>query len=455
MVSRDKPPGAKCRYFFDGQWIGGTPKALERVIGRALVTAQSAYSLWSKVDRDERLGYLNELLRLLEASTTEFSSIIQAETNKLPSEASSEVSAALSEGRYQLDYYSHHYRDEKAGFEILRCAIGVVLVITPWNFPLATIVRKLIPALAAGNTVILKPSEFAPSTADKLVQLIERTNFPVGVATLIQGDGATCVAKILEQDVVKAVSLTGSCGAGEAISELLGSRDIRFQAELGGSNAVVICGDADIDAAANEIVEAAFACGGQWCTGTGRVIVEHEVHDDFLSALSRLMTRDARAFEMGSQANSRQWECVKSLVDTAIGEGATLFLQGPVKSSNGDSLYFPATVLCGVTQRMQCAKAEVFGPVLLVFSARDFEHAIELVNDSRFGLSVSLYSTSPNKAERFIVGAEAGLVHINLPTSHRALDAPLFGWKSSGRGWPECGPDMLSFLTRPKVVYRK
>ena len=274
----------------------------------------------------------------------------------------------------------------------------------------------------------------------------------------MQGAGEGCVPELLGHNVVKAVSLTGSCAAGEAVAGLIGAHDIRFQAELGGSNAVVVCADADIESVAGDVVSAAFACGGQWCTGTGRVIVERPVHEAFVKAVCRLvegMGGNRPGNGIGAQANARQLESVRSLVDSARSEGAVLACQGAVTDTTGTENHFPATVLSGITAEMRCAKGEVFGPVLLIFEAHDFDHAIALMNASEFGLSVSLYCKDPGKTERFIEQAEAGLVHVNLPTSHRALDAPLFGWKSSGRGWPECGPQMLDFFTIPKVVYRK
>ncbi len=445
-------------HFVAGQWLGdeaGASASLPALVHRALASAHSAAPAWQEVGVEAREQRVGLLLKRIETCADALAQTIAEETGKLPGEASAEVDASLAEGRYQLDHVSHHLRVNQAGFELRRCPLGVVLAITPWNFPLATIVRKLVPALVAGNVIILKPSEFAPRTAEQLVQLAEQVEFPTGVITLVQGEGVSCVPQLLGRNVIKAVSLTGSCEAGQAVAGLLGARDIRLQAELGGSNAAVVCADADIEVAAAEVVDAAFACGGQWCTGTGRVIVEQAVHDEFLAMVSRLVAEKygAGGGAMGAQANARQLDNVHQLVNDAQGEGASIAAQG-----TGDDLgrpnFYPATVLSGVTAEMRCARSEVFGPVLLVLKARDFDQAVAQVNASAFGLSVSLYTSDETRAESFIERANAGLVHVNLPTPHRALEAPLFGWNASGRGWPECGPAMLDFFTRPKVVYR-
>ncbi|MDQ7051799.1 MAG: aldehyde dehydrogenase family protein [candidate division KSB1 bacterium] len=339
--------------------------------------------------------------------------------------------------------------------------LGVVLLITPWNFPLATVLRKMIPALAAGNTVVLKPSELTPLTAVALFHLMDASGLPPGVANLVLGEGPVVGKALVQHLDVRAISFTGSTVTGLQLARLLDARGVRFQAEMGGANTLVVLADADLEAAADAAVSAGFACCGQWCTGTGRVIVEQEKYAEFLpKLLTRLKKmvigdgRDARV-NMGPLISAQQRNKIEQAVQRALAEGARLLCGGrrPADPALQKGYFYEPTLLADVTAEMEAAWEEIFGPVLVAMPARDPDEALALANGTRYGLAFSVYTRDAEKAGKFLREVEAGLCHVNLPTGFRDPVLPLLGWKDSGRGWPEAGKYGLEFLTRTKAVY--
>lgn len=430
---------------------------------QAVEAADSAWDSWRTSAGGERGHLLRQVLATLQARRADLAHTITLENGKTLRESEAEVDAAIKEATYQLDFVQTHLVETWDGHEVRHEPLGVALLLTPWNFPLATVLRKMVPALAAGNTVVLKPSELTPATAVELFRVVDAVGLPAGVANLVLGEGPVVGTTLSQHPAVRAISFTGSTPVGLQLAESLGRRDVRLQAEMGGANAVVVLADADLEAAAEAAVSHGFACCGQWCTGTSRVIVERSVYEEMLQRLTKRTQKivpgnglDARA-TMGPLISQPQLQKVESVVAEALRHGARLVTGGkrPTGSAFERGHFFEPTILADVTSEMAVAREEIFGPVLLVLPAHDADEARVLANHTPYGLAFSVFTQDAEQAERFVREVEAGVCHINLPTAYRDPAFPLLGWKDSGRGWPEAGKYGLEFFTRPKAVYRQ
>jgi len=344
------------------------------------------------------------------------------------------------------------------GHQVLFEPLGVVLLITPSNFPLAAVMRKLVPALLAGNTVVVKASELTPLTANLLLEAFGDEGLPPGVANLVLAAGHAVAAAMIEVPGLRAISMTGSNAAGEAIAEAIGGRDIRLQAEMGGSNAVVVLADADLEEAAESVVEHGFACSGQWCTGTTRVIIDASVYDEFTAMLLEKIQRISvgTATGMGPLISRVQRQRVEDAVTALVDAGAKV-LAGGMRPSGDEFSYgnfFEPTVLSGIDDKYSLSDREIFGPVILLFSAASSSDAVTIANAGQYGLSFSVFTGDSDAGEQVVSKIDAGLCHINLPTGYRDNALPLAGWKNSGRGIPECGRFARDFFTQTKTIYR-
>ena len=472
--------------FIDGCWVRGhgewaelyNPADLSQTVGMvefadgcevesAVMAATAAWDGWRAVSPLDRIKILRATLGRLDRCRQQIAEVITAENGKTIDESLAEVDGSLREGIYQLDLLAENAPDEEDKVletETRYEPLGVALLITPYNFPLATIVRKLIPALALGNTAVVKPSEFTPLTAAAIFGLLQMSGLPDGVANLLLGEGPVVGPVVAAHKGLHAISLTGSTETGLAI-QAISSPHVRFQAEMGGSNCVVVLVDADLDEAVDAVVRGGFACSGQWCTGTSRVIVDRQIYAHFTNKLVERAQRivvgngmDERS-DMGPLTTATQLKRVDRMVQEATDQGARLCCGGcrPEPSRlNGSSSghFFEPTVLIGVDPEMRIAQEEVFGPVLLVMPANDPDQALQLANATRYGLSCSVYTGNVDQAERFICGLGAGMCHVNLPTSYRDPDLPLNGWGDSGRGIPESGRHAREFFSRIKAIYR-
>tara|TARA_R110002049_G_scaffold1537_4_gene11875 strand:+ start:30616 stop:32046 length:1431 start_codon:yes stop_codon:yes gene_type:complete len=442
--------------------VGYVQWADSKTVKLALGSANIAMIAWRKTSIENRVRYANLLLDNIAKHTLEFTHIITSENGKTTKESLSEVNASIEESKFQINFLRSNLKEIAGKTEIRYEPLGVVLTITPWNFPLATIMRKMIPAIVSGNSVIVKPSEYAPLTSILLFELIHEIGFPNGVVNLINGIGEEIGPALLQSGFIKAISFTGSNSTGNKIAKQIGGKDIRFQAEMGGSNAVVVLKDANLDIVVPDIISNAFACGGQWCTGTSRVIAENGIYGKLMENLKQYTAKITvgngidKHVDMGPVSNERQFNSIKRIIKKAKKQGA--------KTEMGETMDKPVplqgyqvapTILSHITSEMDIAEEEVFGPVLMVYKADDLRHALKIVNNSPYGLSTSIYTDDHKKATEFVDGVECGLVHINLPTAFREYSKPLMGWKKSGMGMPECGRFMLDLFTKPKVIYRK
>lgn len=442
--------------------VGHVQWANETTVKTALEAANIAFQSWRKSEIEERITLANLLIDAIFSKKNELANVITSENGKTIKESISEINAAIEESKFHIGFLKDNLIELDGKTEIKYCPIGVVLTITPWNFPLATIMRKIIPAFVSGNTVIVKPSEYAPLTAIFLFKLIDEIGFPKGVLNFVNGIGKEIGSVLTESKYIKAISFTGSNDVGKDIFNQIAGRDIRFQAEMGGSNAIVVLEDADLELAVSDIISNAYACAGQWCTGTSRVIAQALVYDELINRLKvesakiKIGNGIDKDVDMGPVSNDKQFYSLKEIINKAIRQGAKVEIGDDIERNFSSNSYFiKPFILSNLTSEMDIFNEEVFGPVIIIHRAKNLKDSIEILNNSYYGLSASIYTNDDNNVTEFIDEVECGLVHINLPTAYREYSKPFLGWKSSGLGIPECGRFMLDLFTKPKVIYKK
>tara|TARA_Y100000310_G_scaffold203698_1_gene203953 strand:- start:3584 stop:5005 length:1422 start_codon:yes stop_codon:yes gene_type:complete len=441
------------------QIVGSFHPGSSAIANSAMDSAISTATSWPQYPVKNRKQLLQSLLKGLADNRVHFAKTITLENGKTLAESYTEVDGAIAEGQYQLEFVTAGLVENVGKHSVRHEPLGAVLLITPWNFPLATIIRKMIPALAAGNIVVVKPSEHTPLTAAALFSIIHTLEFPPGAANLVLGDGPLVVPPMLAHVGLRAVSFTGSSETGSILAEQIGSRDIRLQMEMGGSNAVVVLADADLDLAAQGIISNGFACAGQWCTGTSRAIIEASVYELMLEKLQTLTANiqmgdgmDSNT-TMGPVISSKRLAAQENIVATAINSGARTICGGKADSKLPGH-FFPPTILADVTRSMSVSSEEMFGPVIMAMKARNVDEALDIASDTPYGLAFSIYTNDISLAEQAVENVSTGICHINLPTAYRDPALPLSGWNASGRGIAESGRQARDFYTKPKAIYK-
>lgn len=470
-----------CKSYIDGKWV--SPKssspikrfnpadikeevseilfADDRLADYAVEKANGAAAYWRKTSIVKRIELVEKFLELFISNRNKLAGTITKENGKTLSESYSEIDSALRESNYQIEFLRNSTVEQISNSKIIYEPLGVVLLITPWNFPVATILRKLIPALLTGNTIIVKPSELTPLSSVALFKLFEEVDFPNGVINLVLGDG-NVGSYLCRHTFVRAISLTGSSITGNVILKQISGRNVRMQAEMGGKNTVVVLKDANIEKAAKDIVYSSYACSGQWCTGTSKVIAEKEVYDLLMQRLidhtSKIVIGNGfdENVTMSPLISQAQLDKTLNAVTQANNEKAELVIGGekPRENTLEYGYFFEPTIYSNVKPEMFISQEEIFGPVLSVLKAENFDDALKLTNISKYGLAFSIYTNVSEKAEKFIKDVKAGVCHINLPTSYRDPALPLLGWENSGYGLPESGRFARDFFTRTKVIYK-
>jgi aldehyde dehydrogenase (NAD+) len=438
-------------------------------VDRALEAGADAGMAWSRRSVIDRARVLRRWAQLITIHAEAFAADLCREEGKTLEEAEAEVGRAA----HVLDYYAsvgmrwdeRIHPSDRPGFRIeaRRSPRGVVVVIAPWNFPFAIPVWKLAPALIAGNSVILKPSPLTPLSAVNLVRAAEAAGVPAGVLQLLHASGFEVGEALVTHPGVNAVTFTGSTKVGHAVYRAASNHLIPAQGELGGHNPLVVMADADLEQAVETAIAGAFLSSGQKCTATRRIIVEESVHDRFcdafLTATSRLRLGDPTdpATDLGPLVSQAQFDLCRAAVEDALRDGATALAGARPKerTTSDEGWYYEPTVLTDVAPSATIAQEEVFGPVVTLFAAPDLAAAIDLANNSHYGLSASICTTDLDTAETFIANAESGVVVVNAPTAGIEVQAPLLGIKDSGVGHAEQGAEVIDFLTRPKSVYMR
>jgi aldehyde dehydrogenase (NAD+) len=348
------------------------------------------------------------------------------------------------------------------GVEVTREPVGVVGLITPWNFPIAIPAWKLAPALAFGNTVVLKPADLVPGSAWALADILQRAGLPAGVFNLVMGRGSEVGQVLLDDARVHAISFTGSVATGQRIAAACVKRMAKFQLEMGGKNPMVVLDDADLALAVGAAVNSGFFSTGQRCTASSRLIVTEGIHDRFVAAMAERMKTlkvdDARAAgtDVGPVVDEKQLAQDLEYIAIGKGEGAKLFAGGEAVANNAAGApghYLRPALFTETTQAMRINREEIFGPVVSVIRAKNYDEALALANDTDFGLTAGIATTSLKHATHFKRHSQAGMVMVNLPTAGVDYHVPFGGRKGSSYGPREQGRYAAEFYTTVKTAY--
>ncbi len=450
-----------------GEMLGTFPSATKEDTRHAIEAARAAFPAWSNMPPPARGVILDKASRIFEARADEFAAILTREEGKTKTEAMVEVTRARDIFRF---YAGEGWR---IGGEVLpsnvtgellytrREALGVVALITPWNFPLAIPAWKMAPALIYGNTVVFKPASLTPHSGLILVEALVEAGLPNGVVNFITGSGRNVGDELVSSPHINGVSFTGSYNVGSGIYEKAIKNLTRVQLEMGGKNPMIVLNDANLELAVRLTVMSGFGLTGQACTATSRVIVEEGIADDFAAAL----TQAARSLvvgngldagvQMGPAVSDSQLQTDLEYIGIGKSEGAKLLVGGESITGNGSNGHFvQPTVFDHVEPKMRIAQEEIFGPVISIMRARDFDQAIDHANNIGFGLSAGVVTTNLQRAFQFANRIEAGVVKINEPTTGLALQAPFGGFKqSSANTFKEQGQAASEFYTRTKTIY--
>jgi acyl-CoA reductase-like NAD-dependent aldehyde dehydrogenase len=471
----------------DGQWVesasGNTfesinPARITDIVGRfqasveedvqqAMESAGRAFATWRYTAPSKRAEILYKAADLLEAGLEQYAEELTREEGKTLASSRMEVKRSAQTLRY---YASEGLNvagstlpsDDPTTFVYTRKEpLGVVTVITPWNFPISIPVRKIAPALVTGNTVVFKPASDTPLIAFRLVEALHKAGLPAGVINFVTGSASRTGTPLVTHPAVKAVTFTGSTGAGEKINQAV-RLSTRVQLELGGKNPLVVLEDADIDLAVELAVKGGFELTGQACTGTSRVIVMDGVHDLFVEKLigvtqSMIIGNGLyKGSEIGPLANRSQLDNVLNYIGIGKSEGAKLAFGGDQLTDGeyADGYFVRPAIFTGVTPKMRIAQEEIFGPVISVIRVQSFKEAIEIANDIEYGLSAAICTSDQDRAQYFTRHMEAGIVKINRPTTGVAYNAPFGGVKmSSTATYREAGRAAVDFYTQEKTIY--
>ncbi|MGZ5034511.1 MAG: aldehyde dehydrogenase family protein [Usitatibacter sp.] len=448
-----------------GLWPACTAEDARRAIG----AAEAAFPAWRALTVYRRAEYLKKALGLMADRRDAMARVLTLENGKTLAESKTEIDSAIREMEFQIN------EGLRMGGEQLpsasdgvfayasRAPLGVVSLISPWNFPFNVPGRKGTPALVSGNTVVFKPASLTPQTGHEFTRLFVDAGLPAGVWNFITGSGGTAGETLTVDPRIKAISFTGSTAVGRRIHERAAKILARTQLEMGGKNPLVVLADADLDAAAQAAVTAAYACAGQWCTSTSRVVVEKsvakELSERIVARVKAMRVGDGMdaGVNLGPVCGAQQLEDVLRYIDIGRKEGATLACGGRrvTEGALAKGCFIEPTVFTGVQRAMRIAQEEIFGPVLSIMVAEDFDAACDIANDVIFGLSSSIYTRDLAKAHSFAERSQVGMTHVNM---HTALKEPQFsfgGVKQSGFGVPEAGRTGIEFFTEHRVVYIK
>jgi alpha-ketoglutaric semialdehyde dehydrogenase len=427
----------------------------------AVDAAVAARPGWDSPGPIERAAVLTRAARLIEERTGEFAAAITREQGKRLSEAAGEVKRSLAileftigEAR-RLNGITTPAEEPRTIAMTFRRPLGVVGLITPWNFPLAIPMWKVAPALLAGCPAVLKPSPLTPWTSALLVQAFTDAGVPPGVLNLVQGDREPGEALVADPRVA-GISFTGSLPVGQAINRAGAGRLLRTQLELGGKNAVIVLADADLDAATDAIVHGAFGQSGQRCSATSRVIVDRAVRDDLLARLvprveaMRIGPGDQDWADIGPVVNDERQRACLDAVQTARDGGARLLCGGDAADLPG--YFVRPTVLADVGWDSELAQEEVFGPVLSVIDCDGYDDAMRISNSVRYGMSGTIFTRDPALMFQALQDFQAGMLHVNRPGVGAYAHLPHMGAKASQLGAPECSPEVWNFYTDLRSV---
>ena len=442
--------------------VGHLASATAAQVRDAIAAARAAQPAWEGVKLEEKKNILHAIGQELIDRCDEIGTLLSSEEGKPFAEGRGETFRA---GEFYQYYAAECLRQigESAAsvrpginIDISREALGVVGLITPWNFPVAIAAWKMGPALAYGNTVVLKPSEITPATAHVLGEILN-SHLPAGVFNMVQGGGE--VGAALSSGKIDGVSFTGSVATGRKIASAAVSNMARVQCEMGSKNPIVITEHADIDLAVTQSIHGAFGASGQKCTASSRLIVDAKVHDEFVEKFAKAAEakRVGHALEVGTElgpiVSQTQMDKILDYMDVAKHEGGEIVTGGKRLERDTEGYYLAPTIVTGTTNDMRVNREEVFGPMTCVIKSDGYEQGLAMANDTDFGLSAAVITNSLKEAEHFKRNAKFGCVLVNLPTAGLDYHVPFGGRNASSYGPREQGEHAKDFYTIMKTAY--
>lgn len=433
--------------------------------GQAIEAAHAAAPAWGLSGVQQRADALDMIGNEIIARKTELGTLLAREEGKTLPEAIGEAARAGAIFKFfaqeALRIRGDRLSSVRPGVEvdITREPVGVVGIIAPWNFPIAIPAWKIAPALAYGNTVVFKPADLVPGCGWALAEIISRAGLPPGVFNLAMGPGRVVGEAMLGDARVNAISFTGSTSTGERVLMACARRRAKVQLEMGGKNPLVVLADADLDVAVNAALQGSFYSTGQRCTASSRLIVDEQVYGRFVDAMAARMQKlnvgNAlhTGVDIGPVVDSSQLEQDLSYIALAKTEGARLVCGGERLTRETEGFFLSPALFADCDPQMRHAREEIFGPVASAIPARGYEHALALANDTEFGLTAGICTTSLKHATHFKRNAKAGMVMVNLPTAGVDYHVPFGGTRGSSYGAREQGSYAAEFFTTVKTSY--
>jgi acyl-CoA reductase-like NAD-dependent aldehyde dehydrogenase len=466
-----------------GEWTAGedaieniNPSNTNEVVGlfaraslddtkTAIAAAKAAFPAWSRSGILERHAILKKTADEILARKDEIGTLLAREEGKTLPEAIGETIRAAQ----IFDFFAGEAlrlagevlpsARPNIGVEITREPIGVIGIITPWNFPIAIPAWKIAPALCYGNTVVFKPAELVPGCSWAIADILNRAGLPKGVLNLVMGKGSVVGQAMLDSPDLAGITFTGSTGTGKRVAASSIEHNRKFQLEMGGKNPMVVLDDADLTVAVEAAANSGFFSTGQRCTASSRLIVTEGIHDKFVAALTErlktLVVDDALkpGTHIGPVVDERQLATDTDYIDIGRQEGAKLAFGGETIARDNPGFYLQPTLFTEATNQMRISREEIFGPVASVIRVKDYDEALAVANDTAFGLSAGIATTSLKHATHFKRNSEAGMVMVNLPTAGVDFHVPFGGRKASSFGSREQGKYANEFFTVVKTAY--
>jgi acyl-CoA reductase-like NAD-dependent aldehyde dehydrogenase len=465
-----------------GEWVGTNgveninPSNTNEIVGlyasasaddakTAIAAAKAAFPAWSRSGILGRHAILKKTADEILARKEELGNLLAREEGKTLPEAIGETIRAAQ----IFDFFAGEAlrlagevlpsARPNIGVEITREPIGVIGIITPWNFPIAIPAWKIAPALCYGNTVVFKPAELVPGCSWAIADILHRAGLPKGVLNLVMGKGSVVGQAMLDSPDLAGITFTGSTGTGKRVAASSIEHNRKFQLEMGGKNPMVVLDDADLTVAVEAAANSGFFSTGQRCTASSRLIVTEGIHDKFVAALTEklktLVVDDAlkAGTHIGPVVDERQLATDTDYIDIGRQEGAKLAFGGETISRDNPGFYLQPTLFTEATNQMRISREEIFGPVASVIRVKDYEEALATANDTPFGLSAGIATTSLKHATHFKRNSEAGMVMVNLPTAGVDFHVPFGGRKASSFGSREQGKYAAEFFTVVKTAY--
>ncbi|MBL7170000.1 MAG: aldehyde dehydrogenase family protein [Candidatus Aenigmarchaeota archaeon] len=443
------------------QLLGKFQKGNREDVKKAIDSAEDAFEKWSSYPAPKRGEILLKAYQLLKQNKQRLGELVTKEMGKVLPEGLGDVQEAIDitaymagEGRRLFGHTTPSELPDKFCMTVRR-PIGVVGLISPWNFPVAIPSWKIMPALICGNTVVFKPASDTPLCAIEFVKILEQAGIPDGVINLVTGPGSTVGDEMVTNPKIRGLSFTGSREVGLEVTKKAGLKKVGV--ELGGKNGIIIMDDANLSLALDGVIWGGFGTTGQRCTAASRVIVHEKVKDKFLDMFlertEKLKLGDGlkKNTDVGPLINERAREKVDKYTQIGINEGARLLFGG--RRVGGKGFFYQPTIFTDVTIDMRIAQEEIFGPTVSVIEVKDFNEAIEAMNSVKYGLSSSIYTQDINKAFKAIEKIEAGITYVNASTIGSEVHLPFGGVKDTGNGTREAGIEGIHEFSETKTVY--